>query len=387
MHRRDLNKNYLLLCFTVSLLFIFSCKRKEIPDDLLNNPVLFFKGSVNGDSLVFTAGVSYNEAWGSSEINQDGILLFQGGFNRRGSTPLNLSVTFRDSIPRSGLSEQEALQYFSPGSRKFFYETESEPKTYSLVNFKAIPTPPGLQNQYRWYFEDGFISYYPAVTYPLKKNTIQEVKLVTSYNGGSDTLINTFQTGENGLVCPLLFSYYPTLSGFTFNAAPGFSNHQWSFPDGSQLSGANVNWSPPLPGKYKVTCNADGPGGCNASYSRVIVFDQTGVSSADYTFTFLAAFNEEEIKNTGLNQVEINLTGIWKGTEVNYSSRKKKNNFPPANQFTVKKATPFSAYNGTPTLKVEMEFSGYLYNVLNNQDSIFIESQKMVMAFGYKPAP
>lgn len=384
MFGKDLNKSPFLLCLFFFLITFSSCKRKEIPDDLLNSPVLFFKGMVNGDSLDLTAGVSYNEAWGASETGTDGILLFTGGFNRAGDSPLEFSVIFRDSVQRSSLSKEEALIYFSPGGRKFYYEIEEEAQTYSLVNFSAVPPPPGLDYQYKWIFEDGFISYFPSVTYKLQKNTYQPVQLITFLNGSSDTLVNYFQTDENGLVCPLQFSYYPTLSGTTFNAVPGFSNYQWTFPDGTILSGENVNWTAPFPGKYKINCSATGNNGCTGNYSRVLMHAHPGNASADYTYKFIAAFNDEQVNNSGLNQIEIKLKGNWKGREINYSSRKPRNNFPSQNHFTITKAEPFADYKGTPTIKVEMNFSGYLYNVLNINDSLFVESENMVMAFGYK---
>ncbi len=387
MLQKDLNKRFkLLLYFSFACFLIISCKRKEIPNDLMGSPVLYFKGSINGDSLDMTAGNSYSEAWGSSEISSDGLLLFNGGISQSGNSPLGLSVILRDSIQRSSLTKEEALLYFKTGPRSWFYETETEAQTYSLVNFTAAPPPPGLDYQYVWHFEDGFISYFPSVTYRLQKNTLQAVKLIAFFNGNTDTLINYFETDENGLICPLQYNYYQTISGFTLNALPGFTNYLWTFPNGSTLTGENVTWTPLVQGANKIICSATGPNACNASFTRTIMAGNTGNAGADFTHKFIAAFNEAEVKNNGLNQVEIQLKGNWKGQAVNYSSKKPKNNFPASNLFYINKAEPFADYKGTPTIKVEMNFSGYLYNVLNLQDSIFIESKKMVMAFGYKAA-
>jgi len=386
MFRRDLNKLFRNLLFATFLVFlVHACKKKEIPGDLIGSPVLFFNGTINGDSLDMTAGMEMNEAWGSSVSDNNGILIFNGGFRNSGKEPLELTVLFRDSIQRASLSQQEALTYFAPGRRNFYFAIEAEAQNYSIINFEAIPPPPGNNYQYRWYFEDGFISYFPSLTHRLQNNSTHTVKLIATNNGISDTLTNQFETSDNGFVCPLQFNYYQTINGYSFNATSGFIDYVWELPDGTIQNGQNIHWTPPASGKYAISCTGINPGVCQQSYTRKIIAGSSfNFAASDFVAKFVSSVNQNEIVNVGLNQVEIQLKGKWKGVAIDYSSKKRKNNFPTQNTFEILSANPFNEYNGIPTIKLAINFKGYLYNVLNEQDSIFVESGRVNMAFGYR---
>jgi hypothetical protein len=384
MWRKDLNKTFLpLFLVSLGILFSLSCKKREIVEFPIPEPIFSFHGTINGDSLVLIAGIDGIEAIPNVFLeSSQQFKSFGGHLGNNGYFPRKngVGIVFNDSSLRTSLGSSEIGPFLMEPNKKFLLDTLQKKEQYADVQLFAEPSPPGLSYSYRWFFEDGTISYFPSLTYRFANNTTQKVVLVTESDGNTDTIVNYITTTDTSLLCPLQFKAYSTITGFNLEADPGYSNYQWEFSDGTQLSGRSIDWVPSGPGRFKIKCSATGPSGCLVSFNKTLVYPNTSnIVSANFSYRLIQSRNLDVLRDNLKNKIKISC--YTNGTS--YSSKISRHHINPANYLRVNKVEPFRNYSNSDCVKVELEFAAWLYNITNRNDSIFVESKKVIIPIGY----
>jgi len=389
MWRKDLNKTFLpLFLVSLGILFSLSCKKREIVEFPIPEPIFSFHGTINGDSLVLIAGVDGASAFAltNATYNYYGLepKRFEGLLFKRNSSvnepKYSFNIVFFDSSMRTSLSSKEIGPFLIEPNKKFLLDTIQKKVQYAEVQLVAEPPPPGLSYSYRWFFEDGTISYFPSLTYRFTNNTTQKVVLVTESDGNTDTIVNYITTTDTSLLCPLQFKAYPTITGFNLEADPGYSNYQWEFSDGTQLSGRSIDWVPSGPGRFKIKCSATGPSGCLVSFNKTLVYPNTSnIVSANFSYRLKQTNNLPTLKDELKNKIVINMSARFQ----DYSSKISRIQSNPVNYLKVFKVESFRNKDNTACVKVELAFAAWLYNIADSNDSIFVESKKVIIPIGY----
>lgn len=388
MWRKDLNKTFLpLFLVSLGILFSLSCKKREIVEFPIPEPIFSFRGTINGDSLTLIAGVDGVSfiprisntyfSYGSRPKSFECLMLKNNSLSNNSLS--SLSVVFIDSSWRTSLSSVEIGPFLMEPNKKFLLDTIQKKVQYAEVQLFAEPPPPGLSYSYRWFFEDGTISYFPSLTYRFTNNTNQKVVLVTESDGNTDTIVN-YITTDTSLLCPLQFKTYPTITGFNLEADPGYSNYQWEFSDGTQLSGRIIDWVPSGPGRFKIKCTATGPSGCTVNFNKTLVYPHpSNIVSANFSYRLIQSNNLQTLMDDLKNKILI----LWRADYEEYSSKISRIQSNPANYLKVLKVESFRNKYNTACVKVELEFAAWLYNIKNRNDSIFVESKKVILPIGY----
>ncbi|MEY4110338.1 MAG: hypothetical protein RLZZ46_693, partial [Bacteroidota bacterium] len=245
----------------------------------------------------------------------------------------------------------------------------------------AVGKPPGNGLSYKWIFSDGQVSYSPSASRIVGKSGDETVLLIASSPGfPDDSLKNdiTFSTPSQ----PCLTSFqYIRLGGNNFRliAPAGYSNYSWEIGS-SNYSGriTDVNLSAFTVAEVKLSVSSTS---CSSNFTRKIPVNSNfnGVV-ADMVGSTRAKTLSIDSLTIPLGQAEITLTD---STGKRYSSTRSTNH-PSSYSFKILNSAVYDINESNrKTVKLSLQFEGYLFREDSPKDSLFLKTSKWVTAVAF----
>jgi hypothetical protein len=381
---------YKSLILVLTLALSQACKKKELPAAEEGEPVFMIDTKVNGNALQLTAGKDQYYMYTSYQLDGLGINVLKGTLRSIQCEGCNheFTISYRDSYYRNNLIINNIGEVLKPGNYYFYngVDTGSNNITQgTVINFTAY-APPGTNYSYQWDFGDGGISTLPNPSHQYTEPADYQVCLTVNSAGyPSKTICNTITMDT---LCRFQFNQSMSQNFVNIYTQGGANSFAWNFGDSSgiQLSGSTTSHTYSQAGIYRIimrdtlsslTCG-------NEFQKDLLVGSFNGNELAagfNYTYSNVAPIAQLPV-DSGFRKVTIMYTSP-NGTK--YST------YHPSiahqqinNTFVVTKAEPYQNNSaGQKTYKMEGNFKAWLYNVNNNNDSTYIETNKFIMGVAF----
>ncbi len=262
------------LLVLLSALALAGCKTDAFPDNQSGNPVFFFRGTVDGDSLALDAGVNGQYLFSGTRGEGEPVQELWGRMSSASCDDCagSLEIAFRAT---AGINP---ASFLAPGLISFLQNGAPDKRLYRVA-FTADST---AGEGFQWSLGDGEERqggqiehvYYDSIasTYLVCLETI-------GADGCSSTICNQLVLTEGS--CKADFSYSPYQSGSNFiffrnkSTATQPVRYRWSFGDGSRAGLGNPAYAYQEPGKYLVCLRITDGSGCESIWCKEIAVDST----------------------------------------------------------------------------------------------------------------
>ena len=375
-------KHY-LLAFAI-LVLMASCKKETLPNSTTNTPVFMFEGSINNDSVTYTAGK--NELYMFTDFYQDNqkLMTLKGYF-----APYNcitcepyLSFEFKDMHDNIEKTMYQNIYTFFENIH--FYSSSFDSIALNIPNetFRFSPdnNPPGTT--YLWKFGDGDTSTLMAPIHTFKNGGVSNVTLITSYNSLVDSIsipinVDLFSGCRTKFHTNILAN-----NEVEIDAEGVFNSFLWTLGDGNFQSGKSISHTYNSNNIFEITLQTDGVG-CEAFYKRKV--NLSGNNNIPVANFYYSNSITSELKTLPrLNNSSCIIT--YKKDNKTYVSYKQ-NTVENQTNREVFEMTKFQLYENNlqdkKTLLINGKVNTFLYNIDNNNDSISIKSNKLSIAVAY----
>jgi hypothetical protein len=370
----------------IGLMVIQSCKRQELPKPFDPEPVFFIEAVIGNQDVKIAAGKDdYYQFSSFSNASDTWPGSFYGELKKTkcDGCGYGIKVTFFDNSIRSSPLEQDVLGVLNPGERTLSFERVSGGSSLAGTQLflNAVGKPPGNGLSYKWIFSDGQVSYSPSASRIVGKSGDETVLLIASSPGfPDDSLKNdiTFSTPSQ----PCLTSFqYIRLGGNNFRliAPAGYSNYSWEIGS-SNYTGriTDVNLSAFTVAEVKLSVSSTS---CSSNFTRKIPVNSNfnGVV-ADMVGSTRAKTLSIDSLTIPLGQAEITLTD---STGKRYSSTRSTNH-PSSYSFKILNSAVYDINESNrKTVKLSLQFEGYLFREDSPKDSLFLKTSKWVTAVAF----
>ncbi|HQQ94021.1 MAG TPA: PKD domain-containing protein [Bacteroidia bacterium] len=367
--------NWLRLLICIPVLFFFShCEKKKYPETTReNNPEFYARLALPSGEIKLEAGIE--DYWMFSGFSQDssGLYHYQSEFRPKsctGACPNSLYIEISDThtmMPSAPADINSALHTgfytFSSPSWKVSFQSQYN-KTATA---------------YRWSFGDGIESTLPNPVHTYAVGGRYNVCLsVLSGEGCESTICSPLDIGYPDDHCTV---FVDALQGagnsILFSAqvkgVPTYT-FDWDFGDGQRSSVAQPNHSYAVPGAYPVSLRvSDSKGNTSQAWYNAVTSGDNSSCAANLKVPLI----QSEATLLPYARVRISYRSA---SGILYSSDAFTQD--PANKFEVLSVSDFDQNEkGEPTKKLNVKFSGYLYN---GQNSIYISESEAVICVSYK---
>jgi hypothetical protein len=234
------------------------------------------------------------------------------------------------------------------------------------------------QSQVLWDFQFGDTTSAFNPRRVLTPNRDLEVCLNTSHGSQAANICNIVPKIENSH-CRYMF-FYRQLSPLTFefSSADGAS-YNWTFGDGQSTFGTTVTHTfsaPAFANRDRFRVCMESISGCKTSFCREVRTDSGAF--AGYTYQIQDSVIKKDIP-AGLKG---KLLVTWKNSEgVIYTNYLEGRSPQAYEKFQVMSVSPYRTNpDGYPTVKIEAEIKLWLFNNIDVNDSIYIQSSRFVIA-------
>lgn len=273
-----------ILYLPVLLLFAVSCKKKEYPkDEVVNDPVFYFRGNINNNFLSFDAGEENFYMFSSSAQDNNGVYNFMGALRRTDCPDCGnaFMIQINDVLSRGSGQGTDINAALKPGTYPFFTDGNIDWR----VEFKSTFNKTAAS--YLWDFGDGQTSTLQSPEHIYARSGTYEVSLrieAPAPNSCVSFVKNRIQVGSN--------AFYTSFSatnngsnnvGFVPNIIGGSGPYQlfWSFGDGATSSQTSPSHSYKNKGSYPVSLHVRDVLGnvCTYNYNYVTQNDISSCAS------------------------------------------------------------------------------------------------------------
>ncbi len=363
-----------------------SCAKNQLPiPPGGNDPLFYFHGSIDNDSVHWEAGKDNLFMHTNYFIDAQKIIVLRGQLAPANCTACDPSLTieFRDIAPSpDSILKMNVATYFNNHQIKSF-SIDSVKAQGDKEEFSFYPLTQQPINDILWDFGDGTQSTEDDPHHIFSGTGTRVVKLIINQGGNIDSLsfpINIgFQSPER-----VVFNWTQNLNNEVHaQAMPGnFNQYLWDAGDGQLPVGNPVDYTYSSPGIYTLSCVAKS-GSQEAQYKAKIKVPQGGNwANPNFTYTTKVINDTQFIprNNAGTAILELKKDG------KRYRSFKSNASVNQSGIIVVRtiNSLPFETnVNGQSTFSINMEVDTWLYNTQNNSDSIRIRSNQMRLAVAY----
>ncbi|MFI5150399.1 MAG: PKD domain-containing protein [Bacteroidia bacterium] len=265
---------------------LLSACRKDLPAPLQStNPVFSFNGTINGQTMVLTAGVN-NYFMFSSFANDSVVTEYIGdlkNINCPGECAGALRITLRNNqqssvpVPDSGLASGYYL-FAIPGGTGPAYD----------VHFADTMTNGQVVN-YFWSFGDGAVSNIHNPTHHYSHPGVYQVTLrTTDTTGHLDSIVNKWPIGPcaNAFIAQFRANVSADsafITDMTTGAAP--VTYSWNYGDGLTSAGPPNKHIYSTTGLYKVTATETDASGYTAVFNYHVACTPTRFGALNFVKT------------------------------------------------------------------------------------------------------
>ncbi|MBK7310310.1 MAG: PKD domain-containing protein [Sphingobacteriaceae bacterium] len=383
----------LLIIVCTFVLAISSCKKKEFPQNVTEEPAFYISANIDGTPVSLKAGAFGYYMYSSYVQDTNGMYTFVAEVkpNGCGNTCANsLKIELNDDKTSVTNGTSNINSSIKVGDCQFANTATVAPTLIGYaVSFRSMYNKPTTNVNYMWNFDDaGSLSNEANPTHTYTTAGIKNVNLAIT-----ETTSSTTSSIENPIkvtISPVAVKtriLTPLVNGNTISfsnstnggTAPPAYSYKWDFGDYSPVSNsANPSHTYSVSGMYKV---------------KLIVWDQTG-DTAKHNFNIntsasnLAATNFSVVNTTPLYfTTATNLLSKVKITYVDASGKIYYSNLQSqvgaGNIFTITSAEEYKANeHGQTTKKLKVTFNCKLYN--GTSSSVSLTNGEAVIAVSYK---
>lgn len=380
--------NLTLLLIAISVLQ--SCKKKELPAPEEGAPVFMIESKINGSTVNITAGKEQYYMYTSANLDGLGINVLNGTLRPQQCDNCNhvFTISYRDSYYRNNLIINNISDVLKAGNYYFYNGIDTtNNNTYqgTLCSFNAY-APAGTNYTYNWTFGDGGTSSLANPTHQYTEPADYNVCLTVSSPGYPSKTICNMVTMDT--TCRFQFNQTMSQNFVSFYTIGNASSYAWDFGDSTigLITGPSTSHTYSQNGIYRVTLQDTLLGStCNNIFQKdLMIGNFTGNEVAagfNYSYSNISPVTPLPV-DSGFRKVVITYTapnGNKYSTYNAYAAHSQLNN-----NFVVNKAEPYQNNSaGQKTYKMEGNFKAWFYNVSNNNDSVYIETNKFVMGVAY----
>jgi PKD repeat protein len=374
-------KPYLIivLCLFITL----GCKKKELPPVVTNAPVFYFEGTADSTSVLFEAGKNNQYMYSDFSKDSRGLYTFTGKFAPQNCSDCepslaveinaNVQVNAQIIADLSALSGQTLFNSYSLDSiitNTVLYTVTCNPKYNANVT------------NYLWDFGDGTFSVLQNPSHTYITGGIKHIKLTTTGSNFTDSIIQTINLNNPNIHDPLQINSIDTFNNsiVLFATVAGYTNYNWDFGDLSPIfTGQTAVHNYSTANKFNITLNATNT--TDTNISRLRVDFTNGQAKALPSFSITKTISTLPVYTERINLTSCIITWkqngkIYKSYKVN--SKQNQSNIP------IFKLLSFKQYEknelGKNTLQLTGDVDTYMYNVLNELDSVKLKSTRLSFA-------
>jgi hypothetical protein len=352
----------LILLFTV---IAYSCKRKELPEEFVNEPEFFVKGKVNGESINIRAGENGYYMFTSYHQDDFEIYNFAGLLKQKKCD--NCEHAFQLSFKDNQTSKGSYSNISNSLQNGTVTTPTNEPKVSYEVKFNSMiwlhPLHSNGPIDYNWDFGDGNTSNaaFPTHVYDGKQSQYLVCLTITLPNNYTSKICNTVHLLNN---CKANFTA-TNVNGNTFrfkSISTGVQplHYKWEFSSDSSINAnmAEIEYhSNLLIPVEKISLTITDATGCVSSISKNIVLNQfTAGGAVNFLYNITVIKDEQSVYNYATVDFEYNYNGQVYKPRPNASA---------INEFKMEvvKVSDYKENDkGEKTKKVEFVLNATLYN-------------------------
>jgi len=373
--------NILKINLLLLTLFLVSCDETNLPDEVDGEVLFFLDGTLNNKPLIINAGEDNFYLYTNYQVDNNGLLHFEGNFAKTNACIENcdeaLRISISNNIPGLGFNINDAL--FVGDYRLASQQIDST--TLYETTFQAS----GVGNSTitaNWDFGDGNTSTNLHPVYDFQSsNPIVQLEITDLF--GCKSLARSQLDLDNNSFCQqdFFFSYNPSLSIYSFIPFGGYQSsntYQWrivSESDSLQSSNSTFTTAVNANGQFQVCLTTTSSSGCISEICKS--FD-----AATSTLSCAAAFQFD-----AQPRVEVVNSQIFSNVEIAYTSPDNvlftnKNGNQPSTNNSYFRIINISDYeineNGQLTKKIIAEMNCVLFD--NNGNELVLNSSNFVFA-------
>lgn len=273
-----------ILYLLALLIFAASCKKKEYPkDEVVNDPVFYFRGNINGNFLSFNAGDDNFYMFSSSGQDNNGVYNFLGALRRTDCQECGnaFMIQINDVLARGSGQGTDINAAIKPGTYPFFTDNNIPWRVEFKSSFNKTAAT------YLWDFGDGQTSTLQNPEHVYSRSGTYEVSLrieAPAPNSCVSFVKNRIRVGNNAFYASFAASNNGSNSvAFVPNLTGGSGPFQffWNFGDGFTSTLTNPTHSYKNKGSYPVSLRVTDAMGntCNYNYNYVTQNDVSSCAS------------------------------------------------------------------------------------------------------------
>jgi hypothetical protein len=361
----------------IIVIFLFASCRKPYPALEEQKPLFYFKGKINGQTNELSAGVAdyylftgYQNALAAS----DNFFRFTGTLASTScNTCASLTIEINDASIRPDTYVPAINDVLITGNYDYL---NINPVSQNLqYQFKAAPG----YDSYLWTFGDGTTAntQNPIHIFPTNSSFDVCLKATDTINGCSYTSCNEINTNQSPDY-DLTFDYELQQNNIYFTpTTSGWTPISWTLNDSLISTGllASTNFSPVNATAYKV-CFTASKNNITKTFCRVLKLQGIATCSADWLYTSVVDTNSI---SDAFSKVRI----VYRTNDGKvYSSDKQTQD--ASSFFYINKVEDYLLNEmGYKTKKVACTYRAILFNTVNANDQLIIESNDCSWGLSY----
>lgn len=383
----------LLITLCTILFVIYSCKKKEFPQNVTEEPALYISANVDGTPVSLKAGAFGYYMYSSYTQDTNGIYTFVAEVKPNGcgnSCANSLKIELNDDKASVTNGTSNISGSIKLGDYQFANTATVAPTLIGYeAKFKSIYNKTTTGTTYLWNFDDpGSVSFDANPTHTYNTAGIKNVNLGISETGISPMIhvenpikVTISQVAvKTRILTPLVNGNTVTFSNTTSGGSgtPPTYSYRWNFGDYAPISTSpNPSYTYSVSGMYKVNLKVKDAANDSTEYN----FNINTASSNS------AATNFSVITTALYFTTATNLLSKVKVTYIDASGKIYSSNLQSqvgtGNKFNITSVEEYKANeNGQATKKLKINFDCKLYN--GTSSFVTLTNGEAVIAVSYK---
>ncbi len=368
----------------VSLTVLFSCKKKEFPQSIKEDPVFYMKAEIDGEQVEWKAGE--NEYYMYSGFYQDtnNLYHFSAELKKKvcssASCPNSVVIEISDDKPSVPQGTSNIALSINPGTYNYEPPVVVTPSVVGYaVTFRSEVKNSSPQG-YSWNFGDGHYSDKAHPTHTFMVGGVYNTCVSVTDASGVHTLCNKIKVTTNPGVCQTII----LIAGVNYNTimfsqyslgTPPFS-YKWNFGDGNYSTDANPLHTYSLDGLYLVNLKVKDANNDSASFNYYINTQFSEKAAPNFSVTAVDPVYQQVLHSI-FSKVQVRYTDA---NGMVYSSRLM--NQPNESEFVIESVNDYETNSkGQKTKKLKVKFNCTVYN---GNLSKKIKNAEAIIAVAYK---
>lgn len=374
-----------LLVATTLLILMAACNKKVPPNSTKGDPVFLFKGKINNLPASFVAGDS--SIYMSTDFYKDdqNIITLKGNFGIQNCMQCEPSLTIELKDVRPSANNYLYNDIYTLFEKNIFYSYSIDSFSQAILSEYFIFTPDSLPTGATcfWDFGDGTTSNDKYAIHRFDSSGIRNVTLITTLNNLHDTITFPIDiTIQSDCRTRFTTTIDYANKHLVANAEGLFKSYYWDFGDGQEDVGVSTNHTYSQNKIYEIKLSVSNSN-CMAQFKKRINL------SGNTQFPLANFYYMPYLTRGLLNSKRINTSAAIITLKQNNKTYKSYKTNDLTNQST-KKIIEIENYepyknniNGDKTFKLKANIDLYLYNINNNNDSIPIKSEQLILGIAY----